>query len=57
MAQTLLFLIELIGVQSDRRKKDALFTNILSLLAEKQNAATAKMKPQSERKFKREAQL
>jgi len=57
MAETLLFLIELVGVQGDRRKKDALFTNILSLLAEKQDASNAKMKPQSERKSKKEAQL
>jgi hypothetical protein len=56
MPDKLLFLIELIGVQEDRAKKDALLTHILSLLAEQQNSV-AKMKPESEREPKKEAKM
>jgi hypothetical protein len=52
MREELLFLVELVGVQADRKRKDALLTQILSLLAEMQNAIDAKIKPDSEREFK-----
>jgi len=54
MPERLLFLIELVGVQVDRRKKDLLLTNILSLLAERQDEMNAKRKPESERESKQE---
>lgn len=52
MPETLLFLSELVSVQADRQKRDALLTKIFSLLAERQDAINAKIKPESERECK-----
>jgi hypothetical protein len=57
MPETLLFLAELVGVQPDRQRKDALLTKILSLLAERQNAINTKIKPESEQQCKKKAKL